>query len=557
MLSSVAWVARGIAARHPSRLELDDAELERVSKLANVELQDAEQQLRVAENADVDGWEDVDDGAEMEEDENTNDPDDLSRYKLDEYDNKPSQTIAMGALSNIRGVQAFRNNDDDPYITLKNDPADEEEEREQLEVLPGDNMLLAAKTDDDLSMVEAYIYNAQDENLYVHHDLLLPAFPLHLEWLDYAPAPILDGSHQSPAGTMGNYVAVATMDPEIEIWNMDAIEGMYPDAILGRKDLTAALNAPSGTGKKKRRVPKERVPNPHYHVDAVLSLSWNRRVRNMLASGSADTTVKIWDLSRPSAGNSSSALRSFDAHTDKVQSVAWQVSGPGMAQGAENPAVLLSAGYDKTVRVFDTRMPEQALVAAIAADVEAVRWNGWKDHAFLVALETGIVQGFDARQLGPTLTGDTAQFTLVAHDGACTALDISPHIPGCLLTGGTDRQVKLWSVEDGDGGKPRSVNLVTARDLDVGKVFTASFSPNDPLTVVAAGSVGKLQVWNTLSNPGMRRTFGDRLRRLDEHAPRHPARVEPVEVDAVQDRPGIVGLEEDAETDEDEDEDMN
>lgn len=572
MISSAAWIARGIAARHPEKHQLDDAELERISKLTNTELGEAERQLAQAQAAADDGWEDVDEDEDEDEDDDDNedeamdeddaggDPNDLSRYKLDDYDKEPAQNVAMGALSGIRGVQFFRSNDDDPYLTMKEDPADEAEEREQLEVLPTDNMLLTAKTEDDVSMIEAYVYSSQDQNLYVHHDLLLPSFPLHLEWLDYTPAPMLDESQQQgqggrAAGAPGNFVAVGTMDPEIEIWNMDTIECMYPDSVLGRKDLTAALDAPSGTGKKKRRVPKARVPNDSYHVDAVLSLSWNRRVRNLLASASADTTVKMWDLSRPMSGTSSSALRSFSGHTDKVQSVAWQVGAPGMASGTENPAVLLSGSYDKTIRVYDTRMPEQAMIARIGADVEAVRWNGWKDHAFLVALESGIVHGFDVRALSPQGT-DAALYTLVAHDGACTSLDISPHIPGCLLTAGTDRQVKLWSIDDEDTDKPRSINLVTARDLGIGKIFTTSFSPNDPLTVAAAGSGGKLHIWDTLANPGMRRTFGDRLRRLDQYAARHAVDLSHVQLDDRAERSADVEVDDDAESDEDDDAEM-
>ena len=150
---------------------------------------------------------------------------------------------------------------------------------------------------------------------------MLPAFPLCLEWLDFPPArgPSSSSPNNGEDDSMavdssatkqfGNYIAVGTFEPEIEIWNLDTIDALYPDSILGRPDVTAAhVPVPLGTGKKKKKKTKARTKNGNYHVDAVLSLAWNRAHRNLLASASADRTVKLWDLSRdPVTGSGSGA----------------------------------------------------------------------------------------------------------------------------------------------------------------------------------------------------------------------------------------------------------
>ena len=45
-----------------------------------------------------------------------------------------------------------------------------------------------------------------------------------------------------------------------------------------------------------------------------------------------------------------------------------------------------------------------------------------------------------------------------------------------------------------------------------GKVFSTVFSPDDPLTVAAAGSKAKLQIWDIGANFGARKAFGAKLR---------------------------------------------
>lgn len=70
LISSVAWVRRGVAQQHPTKYILDDKELERVSKLARIELEDARKELERAHKAALEmgqGLEVEDEGAGVED----------------------------------------------------------------------------------------------------------------------------------------------------------------------------------------------------------------------------------------------------------------------------------------------------------------------------------------------------------------------------------------------------------------------------------------------------------------------------------------------------------
>jgi hypothetical protein len=69
LISCVSWVRRGVSVQHPSKYVLDDVELERVSALARIELEDARVELERAHRAAQSiNQRDDDDGEDQDED---------------------------------------------------------------------------------------------------------------------------------------------------------------------------------------------------------------------------------------------------------------------------------------------------------------------------------------------------------------------------------------------------------------------------------------------------------------------------------------------------------
>jgi periodic tryptophan protein 1 len=417
----------------------------------------------------------------------------------------------MGMFGNVRSLAYHDSNEDDPYITMKENEEDDED-REELQILATDNMLLAAKVEDEVAHLEVYVYEDEADNLYVHHDIMLPAIPLCVEWLDL---PV--GKSNLEKDARANFVAVGTFDPDIEIWDLDTIDCMYPNAILGQGGNVDGVESKGGEMKKKKRK-KSKKTNDNYHVDAVLSLAANRHHRNLLASSSADKTVKLWDL------YTSKCAKSYSHHTDKVCSIAWH---------PKESTVLLSGSYDRTVVAADMRAPDaKAPRWGVESDVESVRWDPHDPNLFYISTENGIIHYHDVRNAPSNPAASKPVWTLQAHDESVASFDINPIIPGFMATGSTDRTVKLWNIQ------PSGPTMVVSRNLEVGKVFSTVFAPDEEVgfRLAVAGSKGAVQIWDTSTNLAIRKAFAHR--------------VKPVEGE-VKER--LVGVEEDSSEDEDDD----
>ncbi|EXJ94462.1 hypothetical protein A1O1_02858 [Capronia coronata CBS 617.96] len=508
MTLATTWVRRGVAAQFPTKYQVDEAELGRISKLARLQLEDAQEDLEIAQNPKKDDDSDTSESdsglpaADAARSSKTaaDETDDLKEYNLDDYDNDAvdEQGEKFAMFGNVGSLAYHAPHEKDPYLVLPDGEQDSDEDREDLQILPSDNLILAAKVEDEVAQLEVFVYEDEADNLYVHHDIMLPAVPLCVEWIN---VPV---GNDAGKRTAGNFVAVGTMSPEIEVWDLDMVDSMYPNAILGQEptaEVTGESDKQDGEGskasskKKSKKKKKKAKANDEYHVDAVLALAANRHHRNLLASASADKTVKLWDL------NTGKCAKSYTMHSDKVCALDWHPT---------ETTVLLSGSYDRTVIATDMRAPDAVAPKwVVEADVEKVKWDVHDPNFFFVTTEAGTVHYFDARNVPTSHDGPSKPvWTLQAHDGAVSSFDVNPTVPGLLATGSDDKKVKLWNVED---NKP---SMVVSRNLDVGRVFAVQFAPDPEVAfrLSVAGSKGRLQVWDISTNPSVRNVFAGKVK---------------------------------------------
>ncbi|KAK4804383.1 hypothetical protein SAY86_004200 [Trapa natans] len=399
--------------------------------------------------------------------------DGLKELDMDEYDEEDEDVDLFGTgTSSIY----YPSNEVDPYL-LKDKDDDDSEELEDREINPIDSVIVCGRTDEDYNYLEVYVFQEDlgdgDTNLYVHHEIVLSDFPLCTEWLD---CPL-------KGGNKGNFIAVGSMDPAIEIWDLDIIDAVEPCLVLGGQEEVK---------KKKKKGKKASIKYKEgSHTDSVMSLAWNKEFRNILASGSGDSHIKIWDVATGKCNIT------MEHHKDKVQAITWNPCKPN---------ILLSGSFDKSIVMRDGKAPSHSgykWLVASKAEVECLAWNPHEEHSFVVSLSDGTVKGFDARDAVSNPSSEsTPTFTIDAHSKAVCQVSYSPTAKDLLVTGSEDKTVKLWDLKD------NQPSCVASRSPKLGALFSVSFSEDSPFLLALGGSKGKLEIWDVLSDASVSQRFG-------------------------------------------------
>ncbi|KAL1364758.1 hypothetical protein AAHE18_03G239600 [Arachis hypogaea] len=384
----------------------------------------------------------------------------LKELDMEHYDDEDE---GVEVFSSGIGDHYYPSNDLDPYIKDKNDD-DDSEELEDMIINPTDSVIVCARTEDDLSLLEVHIFEdfgTIEMNMYVHRDIIIPAFPLSPAWLD-----CLQGREKG-----GEYCLCQCIS------HIDAVQ---PCMVLG------GILEKKKKGKKFEHLFKSIKYKDDSHADSVLGLAWNKKFRNVLASASADKRVKIWDVA---IGKCESTM---EHHSDKVQAVAWN---------HHEPKILLIGSFNHTVVLRDGRMTSHpGYKWSVTVDIESLARDPHTNHdlwCVMVSLEDGTVKYFDVRTAMSESTSDlSSTFTLHAHDKAITSVSYNVSAPNICIS-----NVKLWDLSN------NQPSVVASKNSNAGAVFSISLSEDNPFVLAIGGSEGKLQVWDTLSESAVSRRY--------------------------------------------------
>ncbi|CCW65989.1 unnamed protein product [Phytomonas sp. Hart1] len=335
--------------------------------------------------------------------------------------------------------------------------SEDEDEIEDTKFKDTDLVFTVGCADPDNPRVELYIYDEPEDNIFLHHDMEISALPLCSSWLTDSSMSML---------------AIGTMMPFIEVWALDVIDSVGPAAFLGGCD-----DVSSNYHKKNIR----KHLKAESHTEAVLAVKWNTIAQNILSSGSADHTIKLWDL------NQATCLGTY-TEAEKVQSLDWHPTEANQ---------LLSGGFDAVMVLRDCRYPKQpALRFTLPGVVEQVEFL---PHGGEVAGAGVVMASTDGGEWGAFDTRNPSQplWLLQPHKGE-VVFACSRHVRGLCATGGKDRKISLWDCRQ-VGSAP---TLCVSRNYRTGDVFSLSFHPNSPHILGACGASGDPLVYTMTDDIG-------------------------------------------------------
>ena len=489
MISATSWVSKGFAKNEPIMdYEVNDNEMNKINEMMKASGISQDQNEEEKEST-------------TEEFKYAND-EDLKKFNMDDYDNEVGVSAAQlfGTRefddSFMKGAKTFVDANGETYVELpKGDEKDDDDENDNMEdlsgddgedkedmvILPSDNLILATRTDmeGDLSFLEVYLFDEgesskdfeREGSLYVHHDVMLPAFPLAVEWINYTPTSV-SNKEGLDEDRIGNFAAVATFEPIIEIWDLDIPSKTIPTFMLKG------------------------------HKGAVLSLKHNPVFRNVLVSGGSDSTIRVWDLNE---AESTAITETSESKGEKLKLKLHGKSKISNVQWLKSGTEIISAGYDSRIVLCNVSVEkpkaEKSWKVPNDEEIESIEIFGADEEYILVATDNGTVYCFNIKGE----SNSKPVWALNAHNGGISSITSNAVIPSMFVTSAIgEKAIKIWKLDSKTFSNPK---LVASKDFGVGNILTCNFAKDFEVSgyITVGGVNGGLIVWDVFNNKVVKR----------------------------------------------------
>lgn len=169
--------------------------------------------------------------------------------------------------------------------------------------------------------------------------------------------------------------------------------------------------------------------NPEGHSGAVISLGLNKVQKQILASGSEDCTVKLWDLSNGKVG------RTHNCGGNKPENILWH---------PDEASVLFVATEDNLIQAADIRAPKIIGKYKFDASIESICIDQSNKKELHISFDNGHIAGLNIiKEFKPS-------YSLKVCKKACSSVSMSAGVEGLMAVTGLDSKVYTFNAKSRD-----------------------------------------------------------------------------------------------------------